>query len=189
MPERTISYLGGEFPGLLGGPGQVGAVGGGEVAEQSLGQQPRHPGNFGAQVGVLGGGLEADPAHAGIHGEVEGGDFALLLGLLGQGQGVLVVENRRADLLPDRGGKGGNGGIPQNQNGGGQAGLPKLQRLQDGGDAEKAAPVLQQPGNGHGAVAVGIGLDDGQNVHAGLGTDGGHVVRYGIQINLDIGIV
>ena len=56
---------------LLFGPGEVGAVGGGEMAEQALRLQPGQGRDPGAGIRVLRRHLKANAAHAGVHSEVE----------------------------------------------------------------------------------------------------------------------
>ena len=158
------------------------------MAEQTLRLQPGQGGDFGAQVCGFLRDLEANAAHAGIQGKVEGSREQEILGGLGQGQGVLPSENGRADSLPDGIGKGPGRGAAQNQNGIIQARLPQLQGFQHGADAEKGAAILKQPGNLHRAVAIGIGLDNGHNRNAGLGLHRVKIVRNGVQVNTDPGV-
>ena len=82
------------------GPGlsQIQTVGGGKVAEKSLGLQSGELGDFGADRRILPGALESQTAHAGVHGEVEFGGGVLPLGLPAQKLGILPAENGGADI-------------------------------------------------------------------------------------------
>ena len=99
------------------------------------------------------------------------------------------MEDGRTDAQADGLRECGHRGMAQDQNGGIQPRLPQLQRLQHGGNAEKAALILQQPGDLNGAVAVGVGFDDGHDLDADFFMDGGNVGGNGIQIYLYIGVV
>ena len=173
------------------GPGtaQIRAVGGGKVAENALRHQSGELCDGGADICVLLGGLEADAAHAGIHGEVEGCVHPCFHSGGGQGGGILVMENGGTDALTDGGGEGGNRGLTQDQNGSVQTSLPQLQSLMDGGDAEKSTFVLKQTGYLNGTVTVGVSLDHCHNRHTGLFPDGIKITLDDIKVNFDTGIV
>ncbi|MBQ5911774.1 MAG: hypothetical protein IIW93_01595, partial [Bacteroidaceae bacterium] len=79
--------------------------------------------------------------------------------------------------------------MAQNQDGVADVVLTKFHGLCHGTDTEETAFVLQQPGDLHGAVAVGVGLDDSHDGNPGLGGDGVDVCPDGVQINCDIGVV
>ena len=174
---------------LVPGTAQVSTVGSGKVAEKSFGKQSRQPGDPGADVRVLRRCLKSDAAHARIHRQVEGSGFALLQGSLGKRRRVLVVVDGGADFRLHQRGVGGDGGVSQNQNGIVQSRPAQLHGLQNGGDAEKAALVLQNACHLNGAVAVGIGLDDGHHIGSHTGADGVDVAVDGIQIDFHIGVV
>ena len=178
MPDGNLHAPVGKQPGELGEqgslrlrPGQIPAVGGGEVAEKPLGIKPGQPGNPGAEVGVVRGDLKADTAHAGVHREVEPGGFPPAGRPPDKRLRIREAEDGGADFLRNRRGKGGRGCIAQNQNGRADSGLPQFQRLQHGGNAEKRALIPQQPRNFHSAVAVGIRFNHGHHIHAGLFAD------------------
>ena len=97
------------------------------------------------------------------------------------------MENGRANLPGNSGGERRHGGVAQDQNGGGDIGLPQLQRLQNGGNAEESAVAFQSLGHFHGAVAVGVGLDDRQDHGPGLFGNGREIVQHGVQVDFHIG--
>ena len=79
--------------------------------------------------------------------------------------------------------------MTQDQNGLLQTGLPQLQGLAHTGYTEKGDLGLQQPGHLDGAVAVGIGLDDGHDGNLRLALDGIKVGQNGIHVDIYIGVV
>ena len=178
-----------EFFGLGPGAGQIGAVSGGKMAEQTLGLKAGQLGDLGTQICGFFRGLKTDTTHTGVYGKMEGGGDALAHSLGRQRLGSFVVENGGADSQPDRIGESGHRGLAQNQNGGGQAGLPQFQGFQHRTDTEKAAFILQKTADLHSAVAVGIGFDHCHYLGAGLGGDPVEVGGDHIQIDGNIGIV
>ena len=108
---------------------------------------------------------------------------------LGKGDGIFIMENGGTDALGNGSGEGIHRGMAQNQNGGVQTGLPQFHGFQHGADAEEGAFFPQKPGHLDGAVAVGIGLDDGHHRHTGFFPDGVEVVGNGVQVDLDPGAV
>ena len=188
VPEHGIKPV--EELCLLLTAGQVGAVGSGEVGEKTLGEDSGQPGNPGALVSRRGSGLKADPAHAGVQGEVEGRIAdPQLHGGSGKGQGVLIMEDGGPDAVADGCGKGGYRSIAQNQNGIVQSGPPQLHGFQHGAHAEERAFVLEQPGNLNGAVTVGVGFDNGHHRKTCFFPDGIDVFFNGIQVDNHLGIV
>ena len=160
------------------------------MGEKTLGEDSGKPGDPGALVSGGSGGLKADPAHAGIQGEVEGRFAdAQLHGGAGKGQSVLVMEDGGPDPVADGCGEGGYRGVAQNQNGIVQSRPPQLHGFQHGAHAEERAFVLQKPGNLNGAVAVGIGFDNGHHRQTGLFPDRIDVFFNGIQVDDHLGIV
>jgi hypothetical protein len=79
--------------------------------------------------------------------------------------------------------------MAQNQNGIGQSCLTQLHGFQHGGYTEEAALALQQPGDLNGAVAVGVGFDDGHNGDTDFFLHGVKIFGDHVQINLDAGAV
>ena len=168
---------------------QVGTVGGGKVAEQTLRPQSRQGGDFRADVrGVLRC-LKADAAHARVQGKVEGGNDAGIRGSPGQGHGIFITEDGRTDALTDGLGKGGGRGMAKDQNGIVNSRPAKLQGLQHGADTEEGALAAQQPGDGDSPVAVGIGLDDRHDRNPGFFPDGIDIMGNGIQVDENPGVV
>ena len=113
-----------EFFRLLPCFAQIFAVCAGEMAENTFCKKSRQAGDLHAQLGRFLRGLKADAAHAGVDGKMEGRNFTLSDGLPGEGQRIFVMENGGADIFCHRPGEIGLRGMPQNQNGGLQAGLP-----------------------------------------------------------------
>ena len=175
--------------GLGFGPGQVGAVGGGKMAENALGMKAGQVGDSRAQVRLCFRHLKADAAHAGVHGEMEMGRQADGLGGSGQGQGILPAVDGGTDILHNSGGEGLYGGVAQDQNGGPQAGPPQFHGFQHGADAEKGALLFQKPGDGDGTVAIGIGLDDRHDGNTGFLGNGIKIPGNGIQVDPHPGVV
>ena len=178
-----------EPPPLGPGLAQVQTVRRGEVAEQALGLQTGELCHLCTDFCILPGALEAKAAHARIHGQVEFRGGALAQGLLAQKLRVLSAENGGPDAQSHHLGIGGGGGVAQNENGLLQARLPQLQSLAHAGHAEKGNLGLQQTGDLHCAVAVGIGLDDGHDGHPGLAPDRVKILQDGIHIDIHIGVV
>ena len=174
---------------LSPGTGQVGFVSGGEVAEQSFTYKPRKGGDPGAQVGSFLRDLKTNTAHAGVHRKVEAGSLSLGCGCPGQGAGTLPGEDGGTDVLPDGQRVGIIRGGTQDQNGKTDARGAQLHGFQHGADAEEGALLFQQPGNGHRAVAIGVGLDNGHHRDVCLGGDGIYIRFNGAQVNFDPGIV
>ena len=178
-----------EAPLLGARPAQVQAVGGGEMAEQALGLQTRQPGRLGADRRIRPGTLEAQTAHARIHRQVEFRRGPLAHCLLRQKLRILQTEDGRTDAQGHDLGIGRGGGVAQDQNGLLQPRLPQLQGLAHAGHAEEGHPFLQQPGDLHRAVAVGVGLDDGHDRGLGLAPDRLKIGQDGILIDVHIGVV
>ena len=170
---------------LLLCPGKIGAVGGGKVAEQSLGMNAGQGCDFGAQIRILPGDLKADAAHAGIHGKVKFGGQPHRQSGLGQGQGIGVAVDGGTDIFQNGSGIGLHRGVAQNENGGQDPGTAKLHSLQHGADTEKGTFALQLPGQLNGPVAVGIGLDDSHHRNAHLFPDGIKIGIDPIQVDLN----
>ena len=168
---------------LCAGAAEVIAVGGGKMAEQPLCGQPRQGGDFSADVGVGFRYLKTDAAHARVHGKVKGCGYPRFHGSPGQGFPVLPAENGGADTQTNGVGESLRRRVAQNQYRPGNSGVPQLQRFGHGADAEKSAPIFQQPGDRHGAVAVGVGLDDRHHRHFGLAADRVKIGRNSVQVN------
>ena len=116
------------------------------------------------------------------------GEPCVLSGM-GKGQSIFIVENRRADALPDGGGEGGYRGIAQNQDGSFQSRPPELHGFQHGTDAEKGALLFQKPRHLNGSVAVGIGFDNGHNGQSGLFLHRVDIFFNGIQVDDHLSII
>ena len=96
---------------------------------------------------------------------------------------VYSAENGGADTQTNGIGESLRRRVAQNQYRPGNSGVPQLQRFGHGADAEKGAPIFQQPGDRHGAVAVGVGLDDRHHRHFGLAADRVKIGRNSVQVN------
>ena len=120
----------------------------------------------GGQVHILG--LVADAAHAGVHGDQDGGLLALLYGLVRDGFCVAFAHGDGGDVVFHHGVGVQVGGQAQADDLLGGAGLTEGDGLLQGGDGKDLAAVVPQHlGAGHGAVAVGVGLDDTDDLALG----------------------
>ena len=182
--EETV-----EAVGLGLGPGQIGTIRGGKVAEKSLREDTGQPGDHLAGVGGFLCGLEAEAAHTRIHSKVESCGLALAASLLRQCLGIVQGGNGGTETVFHSHGKGLHRGVTQDQNGGGKARFLQLQSLGNRGHTEEISVFFQQTGDFNGAVAVAIGFEYHHHRHIDFIANGFKIFGNGIQIHSHIGVV
>ena len=171
------------------------AVGVGEVGEHA----PRPQAGQGAQGGnVVGHGAvvpvqlpqKADAAHARVQLHVDVQHAPGPLGGLGQSAARVQIAHRLGHVIAQQGLRLLHGGIAQAEDGQGDTRLTQLGRLGHTGHGQHVtAQLLQLFGDGHGPVAIGVGLDQPQELAAlrGQGAQGAVVVGQGVQVHFGPG--
>ena len=162
----------------------------GEMGENTLRVQPRQGAGLcdGLHAGfkMLAPDQKAQPGHTGIHLDVDPQRAAALHSLGAVRLRLGLGGHRLSDVVFDELGHHLRRGVPQDQNGHGNAAVAQFPALVQTGHCQIVRPQLfQLPGHLHRAVAVGVRLHHAQILHAGANLLPGHIVVVFQSIQVD----